>query len=190
MPKRSWRCSVSVVASVSAAVFDSAGDTAASSFFSCALCVERWAGVCFRCQFASAAPTSLSIPCFALRIRIHTATAGIHPTPSRYRCRAWLEFPSQFPAKQKSASHPHGFEMHAFLGDLAQLRQRENLETAAVGQNRPIPVHERVQSTKVPKHIEPRPDKQVIGIRQNNLRPSSPSSLELTAFTLPASPPA
>ena len=37
-------------------------------------------------------------------------------------------------------------EAHPLLGDFAQLRETENLEATGVGENRPLPVHEAVQT--------------------------------------------
>src|SRR4030095_2432619 len=51
MPKRSWRCSVSVVASVSAAVFGFAGDTAASPASSVGRCALNVGRAFAFCQF-------------------------------------------------------------------------------------------------------------------------------------------
>ncbi len=57
----------------------------------------------------------------------------------------------------------------AFLRDLPQLRQRENLVTSAVGQNRPIPIHELMEAAEMFDHVEPRPHEQVIGVAQDDL---------------------
>ena len=61
-------------------------------------------------------------------------------------------------------------EFHAVLGDFAQLHERENLIPAAVGENRPIPTHEIVQAAKMLDDVESRPNEQVVGVSQNNLR--------------------
>src|SRR5947208_16221031 len=60
-------------------------------------------------------------------------------------------------------------EMHAFLRDLAQFHQRKNLVTTAVSQDRPIPIHKSMQSTKVPNHVESWPNEQVISIPEDDL---------------------
>src|SRR5436190_11464756 len=60
--------------------------------------------------------------------------------------------------------------MHAFLGDLAQLGQRKNLVTSAVGKNWSIPIHEFVESAEIPDHIQSRPDKQMVRVAENDLR--------------------
>ena len=60
--------------------------------------------------------------------------------------------------------------MHAFLRDLSQFRQRKNLITAAVRQNRSIPIHELVKAAKMSDDIESGPDEQMIGISEDDLR--------------------
>ena len=61
-------------------------------------------------------------------------------------------------------------EFHSLFGDFAQLHERENLIPAAVCENRPIPTHEIVQSAKMLDDVESRPNEQVVGVSQNNLR--------------------
>src|ERR1700720_4191134 len=61
-------------------------------------------------------------------------------------------------------------KMNALFGDLAQLRQRKNLVAATVGENRTVPVHEPVQPAEMFDYINSRPNKQVIGVSENNLR--------------------
>ncbi len=61
-------------------------------------------------------------------------------------------------------------KVDAFLGDLAQLRERENLISTAVGENRPIPIHEIVQAAKMLDHIEAGPNEQVVCVSENDLR--------------------
>ena len=41
--------------------------------------------------------------------------------------------------------------------------------TTAIGQDRPIPIHELVQAAKMFDHIQPGPDEQVICVAQNDL---------------------
>ena len=60
-------------------------------------------------------------------------------------------------------------EVHAFFLDLAQLRQGEHLESAAVRQYRLVPVHELVQSAHLVYHIVPRAEVQMVGIAQLHL---------------------
>ena len=60
-------------------------------------------------------------------------------------------------------------EMDSLGCELAQFCQRKNLVTAAVGQDRSIPIHKTVQPAKVSEHIEPRPHIQVVSVSQNDL---------------------
>ncbi len=48
-------------------------------------------------------------------------------------------------------------EQHAFLGDLAQSVQTEDLETSRIGQDRPRPGHEPVQPAEFADGLVPRP---------------------------------
>ena len=61
-------------------------------------------------------------------------------------------------------------ELDAFLRHLAQLGQAEDLETARVGQQRPLPAHEAMQAAHAPDEFVPRPQSEVIGVGQNHLR--------------------
>ena len=79
-------------------------------------------------------------------------------------------------------------KMRALFRDLANLRERENLVTAAVGQDRPVPVHEAMQSAEMPNHFHSGPNEKVIGVSENDLRLSSRSSRGLTAFHAPLRP--
>src|SRR5439155_26118306 len=49
-------------------------------------------------------------------------------------------------------------KMHAFLGDFSQFRQPEDLIAAAVGQNRPTPIHKTVESTEMSDYVKTRPN--------------------------------
>ncbi len=68
-------------------------------------------------------------------------------------------------------------KVHSLGRELAQFCQRKNLVTAAVGQDRSIPIHKTVQPAKVSDHIESWPHVQVVGVSQNDLR------IELVQFT-------
>jgi len=59
-------------------------------------------------------------------------------------------------------------KMHAGFGDLSQFSKRENLIAAAVSQDRPVPIHEFVQTSEVFNHFNPWPDEQVIRIAKND----------------------
>ena len=63
-----------------------------------------------------------------------------------------------------------GLELHAVLGELAQLGQREHLKSAAVGQYRAIPVHEAVQPARLGDQILAGAQVQMIGVGEDNLR--------------------
>ena len=52
-----------------------------------------------------------------------------------------------------------GVEQHAFFGDLAQAVQTEDLKAAGIGQDRPRPGHELVQSAQLADGLMPRPKK-------------------------------
>ncbi len=62
-----------------------------------------------------------------------------------------------------------GLEAHPLLVDAAQIPQAEDLKAAAVGQNRPIPVHEAMQSPELANQFMPGAQKQMVGIGQNDL---------------------
>ena len=55
------------------------------------------------------------------------------------------------------------------LGDLPQAGEGEHLKPTAVGQDRPLPVHESVEPPQVPYHLVSRPEVEVIGIGQFDL---------------------
>src|SRR5256885_14945128 len=59
-------------------------------------------------------------------------------------------------------------KLHALVCDLAQLRQRKNLVTAAVGQDRPVPHHEIMKAAKMFDYLEPGPNKQMISVSEND----------------------
>ena len=61
-------------------------------------------------------------------------------------------------------------ELHSLLGDLAQRAQAEHLKTAGIGQDRPIPAHEAMQAAMRRDHFQPRPQPQVEGVAQHDLR--------------------
>ena len=61
-------------------------------------------------------------------------------------------------------------ETAPFLGDFAALGQRKDLKTAAIGQYRPLPPAETVQAAGPFEDFGARPQVQVIGIPQNDLR--------------------
>ena len=54
--------------------------------------------------------------------------------------------------------------------DLPQMRQREDLEAAGVGQDRSVPAHEPMQSPEARDPLGGRPQAQVIGVAEDHLR--------------------
>ena len=61
-------------------------------------------------------------------------------------------------------------EGHSLVGQLAVLGQREDLETAAVGEDGAVPTVELVKATGTLNDVHARAQVQVIGIAQNDLR--------------------
>ena len=61
------------------------------------------------------------------------------------------------------------WELHAFLGEFAYAREREDLEPTAVGEYRSVPTVELVQSAGAFENVEPRPQIEVIGVAQYDL---------------------
>ncbi len=63
-----------------------------------------------------------------------------------------------------------GLESDAVLVNFTRLGQRKNLETARVRQDGFVPVHKAVQTAHFRHQFIPRPQKEVIGIREDHLR--------------------
>ena len=61
-------------------------------------------------------------------------------------------------------------ESHTLVGQLAVLGQREDLETAAVGQDGAVPAVELVQATCTLNDVHAGTQVQVIGVAQDDLR--------------------
>ena len=61
-------------------------------------------------------------------------------------------------------------EGHPALGNFAQRRQRHYLKPARIGENRFIPAHELMQSTKPRNPLGTGAQHQVIGIAEQNIR--------------------
>ena len=61
-------------------------------------------------------------------------------------------------------------EADAVLGDLADVGEREHLEAAGVGQNGAVPAHEPVQAAVRAQHLASRPQRQMVGVAQDDLR--------------------
>ena len=59
--------------------------------------------------------------------------------------------------------------MDSFVGDFSQPGEGKNLESAGVGQNRPIPRGEGVQASAMLNNVDPGADKEMIRIAENDL---------------------
>ena len=59
-------------------------------------------------------------------------------------------------------------EARARLVHGAVSRHREDLESARVGQHRPVPAHEPVDAAELPEHLGPGPQHQVVGVGQQH----------------------
>src|SRR5688572_2701884 len=59
---------------------------------------------------------------------------------------------------------------HAFLAHLIDLREAEHLEATAVGEDRLAPIHELVQTAQLFDHIRTWAQKEMIRVRQHDLR--------------------
>src|SRR5690606_8934951 len=60
----------------------------------------------------------------------------------------------------------------ALLTDLAHVTEAEYLETAGIGQDRPVPTNELMQPPMAAHHISARAQHQVKSVSQQNLRPA------------------
>ncbi len=58
---------------------------------------------------------------------------------------------------------------HPLLGDLAFVRQREHLEAAGIGEDRPLPANEPMQPAEFTNDIQARSQEQVKGVAQDDL---------------------
>jgi len=79
-------------------------------------------------------------------------------------------------------------EGDALLRQLAQLRQRHHLEAAAVGEDRPRPVHEGVQAAERGDALSPRPEHQVVRVAEHDLRAGTGHRLRSEPFTVACVP--
>ena len=52
-----------------------------------------------------------------------------------------------------------------------RVAQREDLEAAGVGQDRPVPAHEAVQAAELGDQLVAGPEVQVVGVAEQDLRP-------------------
>ena len=61
----------------------------------------------------------------------------------------WMRMLSSGPMKMRLPSMWE-LKVHSLLTDVAQLRQRKDLEAAAVGEDRSVPTHKFVQAAQLP----------------------------------------
>src|SRR5262245_17746913 len=61
-------------------------------------------------------------------------------------------------------------ELDARVGDLPELGEAPDLKAPGVGQDRAVPAHEAVQSAELAHDVVPRPEEQVIGVGEDDLR--------------------
>src|SRR5262249_34957301 len=69
-----------------------------------------------------------------------------------------LNFHCDFRRNEGSRAVDVIWEFYAVFRDFAQLREGENLDPAAVGENWPIPAHEIVQAAEMLDDVESRPN--------------------------------
>ena len=62
-----------------------------------------------------------------------------------------------------------GFEGSAFLGDLGEILEAEDLKTAAVGEDGPVPVHEFMQAAEAADQLMAGPDVEMVGVAEDDL---------------------
>ena len=62
-----------------------------------------------------------------------------------------------------------GLERHALFGDLPEVRQAEDLEPSAVGQDRPMPAHELLHPAELPDQFLAGPQEQMVRVRKDDL---------------------
>src|SRR5205807_9352804 len=65
-----------------------------------------------------------------------------------------------------------GLEAHAFLTHTRQGPETKHLKTPAVGENGGWPGHEGMQATKAADEVVARAEEEVVGVAQNNTRPT------------------
>jgi hypothetical protein len=76
-------------------------------------------------------------------------------------------------------------ELDAFLDDLAQRAQAEDLEAARIGEDRSVPAHEAMQAAVGGDDLQPRPQPEVEGVAEHDLRAEAPDLSGDMAFTVP-----
>ena len=81
-----------------------------------------------------------------------------------------------------------GAEGHPAVVDLCRVAQAEHLVAAAVGEDGPVPLHERVQAAKTPHRVAPGPQRQVVRVGQDDLSAEAFSRSGVIALTVPLVP--
>ena len=81
-----------------------------------------------------------------------------------------------------------GTENGLLLAHLDQMRQAEELEAAAIGEDWPVPAHEPMQPPQGRHGLLARPQGQVVGVRQDHLVARGPKLLDLQPFHAPLRP--
>ena len=125
---------------------------------------------CLRARACCARPSAGTVPSTrAPPPRV--AGYGVHSskiiTMSESSTR-WMRMLSSGPRNTVRAVGRRG-EGHALLGDLAAVRQREHLEAAGVGEDRPVPAREAVQAAVRFDHVQARAQVQMEGVAEDDL---------------------
>ena len=81
-----------------------------------------------------------------------------------------LRFDAEFRAEENGSTVEIALEDRAFLAHRARMRERENLESAGVGQDGAIPAHEAVNAAGATEDFRAGPEQQVIGVCEQDLR--------------------
>src|SRR5947207_14859062 len=90
-----------------------------------------------------------------------------HGNVAAERC---LNFHGDLRRNERARSIDVILKFDTVLCDLTQLRQRENLVPAAIGQDRPIPIHEIMQTPNMFDHVESRTEDWSVRVARNVLR--------------------
>ncbi len=82
------------------------------------------------------------------------------------RAQRILDVEAVFYVEEQLVAVEVGTEMDALVGDGAELRQREDLEASAIGQNRLVPVHELMETAGGAHDLAARAEVQVVGVAE------------------------
>ena len=80
-----------------------------------------------------------------------------------------LDLHRDFRRQEKLGAVVRRAELDAFFGDLAQRTEREDLETAGVGEDGLVPLHEVMQAVVRLDHVQSRPQPEVEGVAEADL---------------------